>query len=56
MSEVRSIDVPVTIDIRLWESRVDWSPKREQCAEVCAVDLMIDKQVCDALASVGDGI
>ena len=56
ISEVRSIDVTVTIDIRLRKSRVDWSPEREQGAEVCAVDLAVDEQVCDALADIGNGV
>jgi hypothetical protein len=43
MPEIGSIDFAVTIHIRLRESRVDWSPEREQCAEVCTVDLPVNE-------------
>jgi hypothetical protein len=56
MPEVGSVDFAVGIHVRLRKSRVNWSPEREQCAEVCAVDLAIDEQVRKALASVGDSV
>ena len=56
MPEVGSIDFAVGIHVRLRESRVDWSPEREQHAEVCTVNLAIDEQVRETLASVGDGV
>ena len=56
MSKVSSIDFAVTIQVRLRKSRVNWSPEREQRAEVCTVDLPIDEQVRDALARIGNGV
>jgi hypothetical protein len=56
MPKVGSIDFPVTIQVRLREARVDWSPEREQRAEVCAVDLAVDEQVRKALAGIGNRV
>jgi hypothetical protein len=47
VSEVSAVNDAVTVNVRLRESRVDGSPKREQRAEVCAVDLVVDEQVCE---------
>jgi hypothetical protein len=43
MPEVSAIDFAVTIHVRLRQSRVDWSPEREQRAEVCAIDLVVNE-------------
>jgi hypothetical protein len=56
MSEVGSIDFAVGVHVRLRESRVDWSPEREERAEVCAVDWVVDEQVREALASIGNRV
>ena len=52
MPEVCSVDFAVTIHVCLRKSRVHWSPEREQRAEVCAIDLVVDEQVCNALAGI----
>jgi len=56
MPEIGSVDFAVGIHVRLRKSRVNWSPEREQHAEVCTVNLAIDEQVCKALASIGNRV
>ena len=56
MPEVGSVDFAVGIHVRLRKSRVNWSPEREECAEVCAVDLVVDEQVRKALAGIGNRV
>jgi hypothetical protein len=56
VSEVSAINDAVTVDVRLRESRVDWSPEREQRAEISTIDLVVDEQVRETLASVGDSV
>jgi hypothetical protein len=51
MPEVRSIDFAIAIHIARGVC-VRWSPLREQRAEIRAVHLSVDEQVCKALASI----
>ena len=52
VSEVRAVNTPVTIDVSTRQCWVRRSPGREQRTEVCAVDFVVDDQICKALASV----
>ena len=56
MPEVGSVDFAVGIHVRLRKSRVNWSPEREQHAEVCTVNLAVDEKVRETLASIGNGV
>ena len=56
VSEVRAVNTPVTIDVSTRQGWVRRSPGREQRTEVCAVDFVVDDQICKALASVGDRV
>ena len=56
VSEVRAINTPVTIDVSTRQCWVRRSPGREQRTEICAVDFVVDDQICKALAGIGNRV